>query len=102
MSSARSMAAMASLPQISFSTETETGLSCVISVRLDARVLDDLAPLRVVFADEAAEVGRRVRHQLDPLRAELRLEVRAAQDLHHLAVDLHHDVLRCLRRHEQA
>src|SRR6187455_2013139 len=102
MSSARSIAAMASLPQISFSTETETGLSGAISVGLDAGFLDDLAPLRVVFADEARELGGRVRHQLDALWPEPGLEVGAAEDLHYFRMDLRHHVARCLGRNEQA
>src|SRR6185503_11814192 len=106
MSSARSIAAIASLPQMSCcegeGTGTSREISEAISVGLDAGVPDDLAPLRVVFADEAPELGRRVGRQLDSLRPELRLELGAAQDLHHLAVDLHHHLLRRLRRHEQA
>src|SRR6185503_13878894 len=99
MSSARSIAAMASLPQTSFESATGTGDSCAISVGLDAGFLDDPAPLRVVFADEARELRGRVGHQLDALRPEPGLEVGAAEDLHHLAMDLRQHVLRCLRRH---
>src|SRR6185436_3723087 len=106
MSSARSMAAIASLPQMSCcdgeGTGTSREISEAISVGLDAGFLDDLAPLRVVFADEARELGRRARHQLDALRPELGLEVGAAKDLHHFGVDLRHRVGRRPGGNEQA
>ena len=55
----------------------------------------------VVLADEACELGRGIGDQLDPLRTELALEIRAVQDLDHLAVDLHQDLGRGLRRYEK-
>src|SRR5687768_5315599 len=98
MSSARSIAAMASLPQTSCCWETATGLS----LTLDPCFPDHLAPARVVLPDGAVEFGWRVGLDHDALRGELGLELRRVQHLHHVGVDPLHDLRGRFRRNEQA
>src|SRR4051795_13437559 len=72
------------------------------SVSFYPGLMDDLAPLRVVLADELREVGRRIRHQLDALGPEPCLQVRAAQDLHHFRMNAPNDFRRRLGGHKEA
>src|SRR5688500_17620081 len=97
MSRARSIAAMASLPQTSCCCETATGLSFTF----DPRLPDDFAPTRVVFADRACEFGGRIGLDHDALRAELGLQLGRVHDLRAFSVDSLHHLARCLRRHEK-
>src|SRR5512138_3355910 len=103
MSSARSIAAMASLPQCSAACGTAAGMSRMIfSLATDVRLLDQLAPFHVVLANQLREVLRRIGQHLDALRRELRLHVRATQYARHLGIHLFHDVRRHLGWHEKA
>src|SRR5688500_13308638 len=97
MSSARSIAAIASLPHSSGEGFTRTGLS----LTLDTCFANHLAPARVVFANEVREFLRRIGIDDDALRAELGLELRAVHDLGHLGVDTLHDRRRRLRGNEE-
>src|SRR3954466_13364043 len=103
MSSARSIAAMASLPQCSAACGTADGMSrMTFSLATDVGLLDDLAPFRVVLANQLREVFRGIGEHLNALRRELRLDLGAGEDARHLGVHLLHDVRRYLRRHEEA
>src|SRR3954452_5219859 len=94
---------MASLPQCSCACGTGAGTSRrIFSLATDACLLDDLAPLFVLRAEEAGKFFWRLRHQLDALRRELRLYVVPAQHMCHLGVYFLHDVGRHLRRHEES
>src|SRR5438067_12659910 len=101
MSRARSIAAIASLPQSSFCSGTGTGRSRRNSVATDSSLLDEFSPLGVVVADEAGKVRGGVGDQLNALLPETRLELRAAQDLHHFVMHAGDDIGRHLGRHEQ-
>src|SRR2546429_3965395 len=101
MSSARSIAAMPSLPQWSCAWGTGDGTSRRISLATDVCLLDHFAPLRVLVPDEPGEVSGRIRHQLDALRRELRLDVGIAQHAGRLGADALHDLRRHLGRHEE-
>src|SRR6185369_11185589 len=101
--SARSIAAMASLPQCSAACGTAAGMSRMIfSLATDVRLLDHLAPFHVILANQSREVLGRIGHDLDALRRELRLHFRGSQYARHLGIHLLHDVRRYLRRHEEA
>src|SRR5687768_15262219 len=97
MSSARSIAAIASLPQTSGEGATLTGLS----LTFDACFLDHFAPAGVILPDEARELRGRVGIDDDALRAELGLEIGAVHDLRHLVVDALHDRRRRLGGNEE-
>src|SRR6266478_5308295 len=102
MSSARSIAAMPSLPQWSCACGTGAGISRRMSFATDVGLLDHFAPLRVLVANELREVRRRIGHQLDALRRELRFDVGAAENARHFGIHAIHDLRRRLCRHEQA
>src|SRR5881394_717202 len=103
MSSARSIAAMASLPQCSCACGTGAGTSLTIfSLAMDAGLLDHLAPLRVVVADQASEVRGRIGRKLDALRRELCLDVGVAEHTRDLGVHFLYDVRRHLGGDEDA
>src|SRR6267143_1595895 len=97
MSSARSIAAIASLPQISFCLGEPTGRSFSMDVRLS----NELPPFGVVFADEARKFGRRAGDDLDALRREPRFQFRGVEDPNDFRIHFRDDVRRNPGRHEQ-
>src|SRR5436305_10112940 len=101
MSSARSIAAMPSLPQCSAACATGAGTSRRMSFGTDVGLLDDLAPLRVLVANEFREIRGRVGDELDALRRELRLHFRTTQNTRHFHVHAIDDIGRDLGRHEE-
>src|SRR5207247_3029002 len=96
MSSARSSAAIASLPQISCCWAEATGRS----FSMDARLPNERSPFGVVFADEARKFGRRAGDDLDALRREPRFQFRGVEDPNDLRIDFRDDVRRNPGRHE--
>src|SRR5207248_11481806 len=101
-SRARSIAAMASLPQCSRVSGTGDGTSRTISLATDVGLLNHLAPLDVIVADQFRELRRRIGRKADTLRLKLRLDVGIAEHARHLGVHLLHDLGRHLRWHEDA
>src|SRR4051812_38699993 len=101
MSSARSMAAMPSLPQWSCACGTGAGISRRISFATDVRLLDHFAPLRVIGTDESAELLGRVGDELDALRREFRFHVGTAEHAGDFGIHPIHDFGGCLCRHEE-
>src|SRR5512145_346135 len=98
MSSARSIAAIASLPQSSLCEETLTGDSLCTNPGLPQH----LAPVRVVIADDLGELRRRAGHDVHALRYEARLDLGGIEDFQHFRVHFGHDVGRCFGRDEKA
>src|SRR5229473_7218391 len=96
MSSARSIAAIASLPQLSFCLGELTGRSFSMDVRLS----NELPPFGVVLADEARKFGRRAGDDLDALRREPRFQFRGVEDPNDLRIHFRDDVRRNPGRHE--
>src|SRR4051812_31737606 len=103
ISSARSIAAIASLPHNSFCCGEAAGMSRKSSLAtlglpclfvLDAAVADQLAPARIVLLDEARELRRRAGEHLDALRRQPRLEIRRVEDLHDFAIYFRDDLRR--------
>src|SRR3712207_1595053 len=72
------------------------------SIRLDVGRAHQLAPLGDVALEEAAELGRRHAHRLQPLFDELRPQLRVGEGLRQRAVDAVQDGLRQAGRREQA
>src|SRR5204862_1562215 len=64
-------------------------------------LFDQLAPFGIVLTDEPGEVGRRIGDELDALRREPSLELRAVENAAHFRIHLVDDLRRPLGRHEQ-
>src|SRR4051812_24971240 len=97
MSSARSIAAIASLPQTSGFAETATG----DSFATNSGLLDHFAPAQVVYLDRAHEIGGRVGLDHDSLGGELGLEIRRIDHSRHVRLDAIDDLGRRLCRNEK-
>src|SRR3954463_15120693 len=103
MSSARSIAAMASLPQCSAACGTADGMSrMTFSLATDVGLLDDLAPFRVVLANQLREVLRRIRYKIDTLWGKPCLDVGTAEHACYFGVHFPDDIQRHLCRHKNA
>src|SRR5207302_2300682 len=96
MSSARSIAAIASLPQISLCLGELAGRSFSMDVRLS----NELPPFGVVFADEARKFGRWVGDDLDALQREPRFQFRGVEDPGDFGIHFRNDVRRNPGGHE--
>src|SRR5579859_5522935 len=65
-----------------------------MSVRLDSRIVDDLGPAANLAPEEAGELLRAARHDLDAHLAEALLDFRGREHFHHFRIQALHDVAR--------